>query len=470
MRKILPYFLLLIPQLVSAQYCESFDLSVEDELELGCAKSTLTALHDQLGRDYLYASTSEGGLSIVDISDPTAMVEEIFIPAGDFGDLNVNRVSQVGNLLYVALGSIFGTHDEPSGLAIVDVEDPTSPEILDRWESDLDGGAAHVEVRGDYAYLCALGNGVIVLDITDETNITFVSEFIPDTDWPEGTETNKINARNMVLDGDLAYLAYDAGGMRILDISNPEDLSEIGRYSNPAMNGAARAYNNLVKDGDLLYIAVDYAGMEVLDVSDPTDIILHGWWNPNEFPRETPAATSLVWFTSEWHTNEVALLKECGVLFLSGGRTEFIGLDISDPTEPELCGTFGTHDDDLSAWGITLYGNTIYTGMICTLGIPFPGTWGGIKAVNYNSDCPLGIETEFLSNIQIYPNPTQSSVVIAGMDENPDKVEFIDLSGKVILADYSGKTIFDLSTLERGVYLVQIEADGKVNRQKLILN
>ena len=452
---------------LNAQYCETFGLTLEDEIELGCAKNTVTVLHDQMDRDYLYASNTTGGLTILDASNPTDLTEITNLSVDVFDGYTVNRVTQEGNYLYVAIGSLFGAHDEPSGLAIVNVENPEVPFVTDVWTSTENGGTAYVGIDGHLAFVCGLSNGVIVLNISDKSNITFVSQYIPPMDWPEGTDIDKIKARHIVFDGDQAYLAYDAGGMRILDISNPAELSEIGRYSNPALNGAARAYNNILKRENLLYVAVDYAGMEILDVSNVEDVVLHGWWNPNGFPLESPAATSWRWFSSPWHTNEIEMIDDCGIVFLSAGRTDLVGIDISDPSTPELCGHYGDSTDNEATYGMTVYNNRIYMGYICAV-VPFPGDWAGVKSVVYDSDCPLKIEHESKLLVNLYPNPTNHNFYI----DSPQPVTALwiyDLSGKQVRHETSPNPSQPVEGLDPGIYLIRMNIEGNWVEKKLII-
>lgn len=472
MKNLITCLLGFAPFILSAQFCDSFSLTLEDELELGCLKNTITTLHDQLGREYLYTANTVGGLSVIDLSDPTNMESVVNLPSSNFDNLTVNRITQHGEFLYVSLGSLFGSHDQPSGLAIINVTNPLSPVVTDVWASETNGGAAHVGIRGHLAYLCGLSNGVIVLNISDNENIHFVSQYIPPTDWPVGTDVGKIKARNIVFDGNLAYLAYDAGGLRVLDISNPLLLTEVGHYSNPALNGAARAYNNIVRRDKLLYVAVDYAGMEVLDVTDPSEILLHGWWNPNNFPLGSPAATSLRWFESPWHTNEIDLIDACGIIFMSCGRTEIVGVDVSDPTDPVLCGFYGDSTDNISSYGMTVYEDHIYVGHICSpIPIPFPAAWSGVKSLVYNSDCPLGVaEFELSPAFAIFPNPAANTISITNPDNALiDRVSIYDLGGMMILQEQFSTDNIDVSTISSGIYVLQINSNGKFYTEKLII-
>ncbi len=470
------YFALLLilftPFFDFAQYCDSFELTLEDELEFGCTKNSITTLHDQLDRDFLYVANTGGGLSVVDLSDPENMTSVVNLPIDNFANIPVNRITQEGNYLYLALGTLFGSHGDPSGMAIVNIENPLSPTVLDVWTSEENAGCAYVAVRGHLAYLCALSNGVIVLNIADKENISFVSQYIPPTNWPEAVDPDKVKARHIVFEGDKAYVAYDAGGMRILDISNPSELNEIGRYSNPAMEGAARAYNNIVKEENLLYVAVDYAGMEVLDISNTTEVTLHGWWNPNDFPLANPAATSWKWFSSAYHTNEIHLIDECGVVFMSCGRTEIVGIDVSDPSAPTLCGHFGDSTDNISSYGMTVYKDHIYAGLICVPPgpfIPFTGVWSGVKSLIYSSDCALSInEDKQAAKLNIFPNPAKTEITIANTAAI-DQLSIYDLTGKLILRDNSGVNNVLIGSLSSGIYLIQIKSEGNTIEQKLII-
>jgi hypothetical protein len=152
----------------------------------------------------------------------------------------------------------------------------------------------------------------------DIPSLRLLSRFVPSIKFPDRKpDPRKYNARGMAVRGGIVYLAYDAGGLRILDARNKAKPVEIGRYSNPAMDSKPRAYNNVVVDGTLAYVTVDYCGLEVLDVSKPSAVKRVSWWNPWKCD-----ASPWNWFTSPGHTNEIAYDPQCGLLFLSSGATQ----------------------------------------------------------------------------------------------------------------------------------------------------
>ncbi len=80
------------------------------------------------------------------------------------------------------------------------------------------GGASHaVAVVGDYAYL-GVGPRLVVLDITDKENPTFVgqSPLLPDI------------VRGIAVVGNYAFVADGLGGLQIINVSNRERPSLVG--------------------------------------------------------------------------------------------------------------------------------------------------------------------------------------------------------------------------------------------------
>ncbi len=65
-----------------------------------------------------------------------------------------------GDFAYVAAGT--------SGLAVIDISDPTNPGAP-VYEA-TNGNAVGVYVSGDYAYVANGGSGLAVIDISDPTN------------------------------------------------------------------------------------------------------------------------------------------------------------------------------------------------------------------------------------------------------------------------------------------------------------
>ena len=336
-------------------------------------------LRDRAGRAYLHVALKTGGLATLDISGPAAAPKRVAaVGIEKLGGLDVMHLAQQKHLLYLALGDFFRATGSPAGLAVVSVADPHAPKVLGVWKSDgtLQGAAA-VVVRDRYAYLGGMGHGVFVLDVADPKAVRKVAEILPDVDFPRKNpgRLQHPNARGLALQGRYLYVAFDAGGLRVIDVADPLRPREVGRYVNGGMKGKQQAYNNLVIDGTTAYVATDYAGMEVLDVRDPRDIRPVAWWNP--WKADTPEN---LWFNSPGHTNQIEFDPKRRLVYLSAGDSELLVVDVSERTRPRLAARYGEPRDRLGAWGLTVAGDFVYLAYI-TAAVPFHGTWSGIKAV-----------------------------------------------------------------------------------------
>jgi len=67
--------------------------------------------------------------------------------------------------------------------------------------------------------------------------------------------------------------------------------------------------------------------------------------------------------------------------------------------------------------------------------------------------------------LSIYPNPVKSTLVVGPMDV----VRIVDLNGRLVKSiNVPTDGVVDVSTLERGVYLVQLEVQGVMSVRKMI--
>ena len=301
------------------------------------------------------------------------------IPIFDLGSMHVMSLTQFDKRIYLALGNHWGKH-ESSGLAVIDASNPEKASVAGVWkDTEANGGGGAVLVNGNTAYLAAMGNGLIVLDVGNPAAIRVVSRLQPELTFPDARpDRNKINARGLALQKNFLFLCYDAGGVRVIDVADPQKPAEIGRYSNPAMNGRPRAYNNIVLNGSLAYVTADYVGLEILDISKPREIKLVSWWNP-----WNPKLEGLRWFSSPGHANEIAYDAKSKTVLMSAGRSDLVAVNVSDPAHPRQVGSIGEVEDTQATWGLSLHGDLVYLSYIRALGIPFRADWPGVKVYRY---------------------------------------------------------------------------------------
>lgn len=336
-------------------------------------------LRDRLGRDYLHVALKNGGLAILDISKPKAAPTMVAtVGTAKLGGQEVMHLTQQKDLLYLALGDFFNAKGSPAGLAIVNVADPRKPKVLSMWKSKENlQGAAAVIVQDNYAYLGAMNHGVFIFEVGNPMKIQKAAEILPDVHFPR-KNPNKIqhpNARGFALKDQYLYVAFDAGGLRVIHVANPLKPQEVGRYVNSGMKQKQQAYNNLAIDGMTAYVAIDYAGMEVLDIRDPAHIKQIAWWNPWE-----AHTLKNLWFNSPGHTNQIEYDAKQQLVYMSAGDSDLLVVDVSARTTPKLAAQFGMPKDKLGVWGLTLDNDQVYLAYITAV-VPFHGTWSGIKAV-----------------------------------------------------------------------------------------
>jgi hypothetical protein len=345
-----------------------------------CAAETMTARGDGAGRPFLYVAAKEGGLRIYDISGAPSLVKTI--PTSALGALHVMSLEQSGERLFLALGDHFVNPQAP-GLAVVDVRDPEDAEVLELWsEPAARSGAGAVAVEGSRVYLAAMSHGLVVFKFTKGGELRRLSRLVPALEFPDPQPNPAmINARGLAVRDGLVYLAYDAGGVRVIDARKKKAKKprEIGRFSNPALDRKPRAYNNLALDGPRLYAAVDFCGLEILDIADPGRPALLSWWNPWHC-EESPWN----WFTSPGHANEIAFDPDCDLVFLATGKSDLQAVDVADPEAPLWRGGFGGTGNGIGTWGVSRQGERVYLSYICTLGIPFASNWSGVKVLRYD--------------------------------------------------------------------------------------
>jgi hypothetical protein len=432
--------------------------------------SVLSSQLDRNGAPYLYAACMERGLVTLDITDLDAPVPIDTITVAAFGGLAVGNVTQYGDLLYVPLGGPLGG-DQNAGLGIVDVSVPDAPSLVSYWDTSAwTNGSAIVRLVGDIAYLGAMEEGIVVLNVADPANIEFISHYLPDVDWP-GINNYPPNARGMDIVGNVLFLAYDAGALRAIDISDPENLSEIGHYVNPQQPAFTPvAYNNLRVIGDHAFIALDYCGVEVVNVSDPADMQQVTWLNPWN-------CIGLSWFGSDGHTNEVVTAQNDSLLFLSGADSEVLIYNISDPASPVLAGGFIHPNDSAAAWGIDLRDSLLAVNYIYNAGLPvqpYYSNIGGVQLFTWSTDFTTSSPGTrvYGASVHVAPNPS-TGIVQLWSD--------VALNGILRVRDAQGRELFarplqgrsarlDLSALVPGIHSLSFEgADGSRWSERLIL-
>lgn len=434
----------------------NFQLQKSLPMSFPTIQLNMTAHRDTAAsKPYLYISGKGAGLLIYNISNITTPTLVTTIGISSLNGLHVMSSTQSGNYLYLALGDHFNASAQKSGMAIVNIANPSSPTVTATYSFTSNSGAGQVAVEGNYAYLSAMQNGIIVLDVTNKSNIIQRSVFKPSIHFPkinpDASEQLKINVRQIVAKNDVLYVCYDAGGVRIVNATNKMALVETGQYSNTLLINRARAYNNLALNDSLVYVATDYCGMEILNIKDTSHITQTSWWNP--WNCETPSNN---WTNSQGHTNEIEFDPACKLVFMSAGRSDLFAINVNNPLAPDSCSRFGIPTDSIGSWGVGRYKNQLYLSYIYA-SVPFYANWGGTKILTYDNNCSTtGIQKlKLKEEVCLFPNPVISHLNFNNLTNEPWNYKIINALGQECKVGESLHDI-DISELKSGYYYIKL--------------
>ena len=192
------------------------------------------------GRYYVICGHfTSGGVSILDVTDPSepTVVHHLLSETPNTWNINV----QVGgNVMMVANERIIPgwgplPPDSPwaAGVQFYDISDPSAPRRLGSWTTSLTGTHRNWYVGGRYAYLTVSEEGYsgrffLILDVSDLENPTEAGRWwVPGQalrlgetpSWPSDHGRFHGTLHGPIIAGNLAYLAYEDLGLKILDIS-----------------------------------------------------------------------------------------------------------------------------------------------------------------------------------------------------------------------------------------------------------
>lgn len=263
--------------------------------------------------NYAYIADGPGGLVIVDITDPSApnlagsyLISEVYI-----NNPNADSVAVEGDYAYVAAHDLF----------IVDITDPSSPSLAVVVEALDIAPVLDVEVSGGYAYLLD-EYGFEIWDISDPSSPTRLSSYFS-------------HSRSIAVEGNYAYLpGYDSSGddcLEIVDISDPSSPTEVTVYN---LGSSVIDDADIAVAGNYAYLAAD--GLVVLDISDPSSPILVGSYSGSEYG--SIAVSGNYAYVTDWDYGLVVF-------------------DITDPSAPVIADSHGTAG---SAVDVAVSGNYAY--------------------------------------------------------------------------------------------------------------
>lgn len=105
--------------------------------------------------------------------------------------------------------------------------------------------------------------------------------------------------------------------------------------------------------------------------------------------------------------------------------------------------------------------------------LQFNAFWdfGSITPFNSDSCSVLSVEDTFLSKISFYPNPTKDKIHFSNPTAVSAEIRIFTILGKQVFhqSKITEKTI-DVSSFNKGIYIVKTTVDEKSKTQKLVIN
>ena len=294
---------------------------------------------------------SDGDIEILDAASGRRIGTAV-VPSTNGGFFNiVFDVKANGGILYAAT--------VPSGLVMFDVSQPSTPELIGQYRVFAEEGSPDNFINIHNIFLSPDGNFVYainhvfpktelrVIDVSDPTSPREAGRFSIEEEG-HGIFTHDVNVIEQ--DGRLiAFLNYLSAGLRILDVTEPASISELGSIKWDGI--ASHSGWPFAVDGRLYYANASEGydlHLTILDVTDLTD----------------PQVSSRFSTRPGLSIHNVEVVDGIGYLsyYVDGLRV----VDLRDPANPREVGHFDTvpADDERGlaqgAWGVRVDEGIVY--------------------------------------------------------------------------------------------------------------
>lgn len=160
------------------------------------------------GRDYAMTGSkvADGHAYFYDVTDPGNLIkyDSIQVNGRTVNDVKVSPDGRYGVI------SREGASDRRNGVVIVDLSNPLDPEIASIYDEGLTGGVHNIFATDDYLFALSAGDKYVILDMSDLTNPTFVSEY----NHPDS------RLHDVWVHDGLAYSSEWGNGVVVVDVGN----------------------------------------------------------------------------------------------------------------------------------------------------------------------------------------------------------------------------------------------------------
>ncbi len=240
----------------------------------------------------------------------------------------------VGSLLIAALLNY-------SVGSYADAQSDQGLELTEIGQMETTGWAASVHVQDDTAYVSASEAGLYIIDISNPDNPTELSRYNESID----------HIHDIYVEENLVYLADYTEGLKIIDVSDLENPTLVGEFHDGGEVGAFEICE------DFAFLADFEDGLEIVNITDPTH------------PQESfQYDTGISYIFNVEVNNDLAYVPD----YISASEKALKILNISDLSSIEEIAEY-TIDGEI--FSIDLVGDIAY--MMCS--------YGGVKIFNISN-------------------------------------------------------------------------------------
>ncbi len=315
-----------------------------------CANCTVEVFSDDVDEGRIYeGTTTADGAGRFSLTKPggftgpnvTATATDADGDTSEFSEMvaqrlaeNVKLVSQIGGTVEtVAISGTLAYIGAGPRLVILDVSDPANAALVGRTDV-LPGRVMEIVLAQDYAYVAGGYQGLRIIDVSDPTSPSEVGFYdTPGHAWGIAVAAGDPQGHTYayVADGDSPQT--DRTALRIIDVSDPANPSEVGSYEE--LDDA----RDVTVVGSKAYVAGGC--LHIIDVSDPTSPSEIGsYCTPRDDPWGPPPSMfgRIVVAADDPQGHTYAYLAEWPMGDPS--RSGLLIVDVSDPTEPTEAGFY----------------------------------------------------------------------------------------------------------------------------------
>ena len=184
-----------------------------------------------------------------------------------------------------------------------------------------------VTLQGNYAFVPGGLGGLNIVDISDPQQITIVGQYTA-----SGCAWGRIYS--WAVQNHIAYGTGRSCGVHIVNVSNPSNPMLVQVYQDPALLDASYEHPSL--SDSLLFLARHQGGVEILSIANP----------------QQPFQVATIPTTNAWAT-----LPSGEILYVADGSAGVKIVDIADPYNPSILATLTTSG---TAKDLDLMGNYLF--------------------------------------------------------------------------------------------------------------